>query len=159
MRTNQKVIRTLQDHGLTLALAESMTCGLIAGTLASAPGVSEVLMGSAVCYHETAKSCLLNVPPRLIKKHTAESQQVTDRMALELRRVLQADMYAAVTGLASPGGSETKTKPVGTVFFAVWFRNKLHRYRKQFRGSSIQIRRKTCDFLFREMVRLCNSTQ
>src|SRR5205085_9335362 len=102
---------------------------------------SDAFKGSLVCYNGDVKSNLLKIPKRVIEKHTAESQRVTDEMAKRLKGIFSADVYAAITGLASPGGSETKSKPVGTVFFAVRFRSKLCRLRKQFKGNALQVKK------------------
>lgn len=150
---NIRLVKLLQSHGLKLAMAESMTCGEAASKLASVQGTSDVLLCSVVCYHETAKTCLLKVNPRIIKKHTAESQQTTDAMVKKLSKMMKADIYAAITGLASPGGSETKRKPVGTVFIAVLTGKKLRREKIKFNGTPSEIRRKACDHLYQMIMR------
>jgi nicotinamide-nucleotide amidase len=61
-----------------------------------------------------------------------------------LSKLIKADIYAALTGLASEGGSETKNKPVGTVFFCILYKKKLFRSRKLFRGSPLEIKKKAC---------------
>ncbi len=152
MLHNVQLVKLLQSRGLKLALAESMTCGEAAGRLVSVQGTSEVLLCSVVCYHESAKTSLLKVSQRIIRKYTAESQQTTDAMVMKLKRLIKADVYAAITGLASPGGSETKRKPVGTVFFSLIAGKKLRRVKKKFNGSPSEIRKKACDFVYREMI-------
>ena len=92
------------------------------------------------------------VKASLIKKHTAESQQVTDALALCLSRKIKTDVHAAITGLASEGGSETKTKPVGTVFFSVRYRNKTYRKRLVYKGKPLEIREAACKGLFRFVI-------
>jgi nicotinamide-nucleotide amidase len=68
--------------------------------------------------------------------------------------LITADIYAAITGLASEGGSETKTKPVGTVFLSVSIGKKRYRFRKKFNGPPLEIRKKACAFLFTTIHRL-----
>ena len=148
-RPEQNLADLLREHKLTIAFAESMSCGLLAHKLGSVPDTSEVLMGSVVCYCEDVKCGILKVKKQLIEKHTAESQVVTDTLAKNLKKVVKADIHAAITGLASPGGSETKTKPVGTVFYSFTFRNKIHKLRKQFRGSPLEIKEKACAEFFK----------
>jgi nicotinamide-nucleotide amidase len=154
MLHNVQLVKLLQSRNMKLALAESMTCGEAAGRLASVQGTADVLLCSVVCYHESAKTCLLKVSRRTLKKFSAESQETTDAMTKTLKKLLNADVYAAVTGLASAGGSETKRKPVGTVFFSIIIGKKLHRVKKKFNGSPSEIRKKACDFLYREIVAL-----
>lgn len=110
----------MKDEHLTVALAESITCGLASHQLNTVKGTSEIFMGSVVCYNEDVKTGLLKVSPTLLKKYTAESQEVTDQIVKSLKKIIVADIYAAVTGLATTGASETASKPVGTVFFIVF---------------------------------------
>jgi nicotinamide-nucleotide amidase len=141
-------IKHLNKKGLTLAFAESITCGMAAHKLATVPGTSEVLKGSVVCYTPEVKHGLLGVPEKLMNKYTCESMQVTERLAAGLQKIIKADVYAALTGLAAPGGSETKEKPVGTVFFCINYKNKKIKQRKLFRGTPLQIREKACITLY-----------
>lgn len=144
-----QLIKTLQARGQSLAFAESITGGLAAHKLTLVKGSSDVLMGGLTCYNAGLKCRLLKIPKSLIDTHTAESQQVTDKMAANLKGVINADVLAAITGLASPGGSETKTKPVGTVFMSVCYKGKLHRQRKLFKGTPLQIQTRACLALYR----------
>ncbi len=143
-----RLVKTLKEKGLTLALAESVTCGMAADRLARFKGTSDVLAGSVVCYTPEVKCASLGVPKKLIDKYTCESMQVTEAMIGGLKKLMKADIYASVTGLASVGGSETKTKPVGTVFFCVRHGDKLYRERKVFRGTPLEIRKKACLYLY-----------
>lgn len=153
MLHNKELVKLLQSRNMKLALAESMTCGEAAGRLASVQGASDVLLCSVVCYHEEAKTCLLNVNPRLIKKYTAESQQTTDAMAKKLSGLMKADVYAAITGLASEGASESKRKPVGTVFFAVIVKKKLHRTKRNSTARPLRSARKPVIFFTGKLFR------
>ena len=141
-------IKAMKSKKLTLALAESITCGLAAHKLSTCPGTSEVLKGSIVCYTPEVKHHLLGVPQHLMDTHSCESAQVTEALAKKLPGLIKADVYAAITGLASAGGSETKTKPVGTVFFALWYQQKVFKLRKVFRGTPLTIRKKACMELY-----------
>jgi nicotinamide-nucleotide amidase len=147
-RTANALVQTLKKKDLTLAFAESMTCGLAAHRLAGCIGTSDVFKGGIVCYTPEVKSGLLKIPKATIKKHSCESQEVTQLLAKNLSKLIDADIYAAVTGLASPGGSETKQKPVGTVFISVYHKKKSHNCKHIFRGSPLNIRKKTCDLLY-----------
>jgi nicotinamide-nucleotide amidase len=147
-RPEQALAGLLKKKELTIAFAESMTCGLAAHKLGTVPDTSEILMGSIVCYCEDVKCGILKIKKQLIKKHTAESQVVTDQLARNLKRLIKADIHAAITGLASPGGTETKAKPVGTVFISFIFKKKLHRHKKRFYGSPNTIKEKACKAMF-----------
>jgi len=143
------LVKRLGEKKLSLALAESVTCGLAAHKLGTVIGASEVFKGSVVCYGEEVKIKLFGISKKLIKKHSAESMRVTRALSEKLPALIKADICAALTGLAAAGGSETKSKPVGTVFFCVKYKGKLSGRRKVFKGSPLEIREKACKELFR----------
>jgi PncC family amidohydrolase len=157
--TNALVQQFLQ-HKLTLALAESCTCGLVAAQLAPATGVSEVLLGSVVTYHVEAKQKLLGVKKETLATYSAESQQTTNEMALGLHRLLPAaDVCVAVTGLCGPGASETPDKPVGTVFVTVLLEGHAYEYREQFAGNADKLREQAAGFIYEKLADLLNRRQ
>ncbi|MFL5754583.1 MAG: CinA family protein [Bacteroidia bacterium] len=147
-RQTNSLIQTLKEKKLTLALAESITCGMASEKLASCVGISDVLMGSVICYSPKVKTGLLGLAKKTIKKFSCESMEVTEKLAERLGRLIKADIHAALTGLAAPGGSETKEKPVGTVFICVIYKGKKFRLRKLFRGTPVEIRKKSCIALY-----------
>jgi nicotinamide-nucleotide amidase len=148
-KTVNRLLNFFEEKGLTLSMAESMTCGLASHQLNIVKGTSEVLMGSIVCYSEMVKTGLLGIKPTLIRKYTAESREVTAELAKALKKFFKSDVYAAITGLASPGGSENKRKPVGTVFISVKYKGKIWSQKKQFKGTPLQIKRKACEEMYR----------
>jgi nicotinamide-nucleotide amidase len=95
------------------------------------------------------KMSLLKVPEDLIAKYSCESMEVTEALARNLCMVIPADICGALTGLASNGGSESRSKPVGTVFICVYYRKKMHRHKKLFRGRPAEIKLKACLELYR----------
>jgi nicotinamide-nucleotide amidase len=78
---------------------------------------------------------LLKVPQGLIDCFTPESMEVTREMAYRLPKLIPADIHVAVTGLTTPGGSETTEKPVGTMFVFALIRGQDASFRKVFSGS------------------------
>src|SRR6185436_17785343 len=102
-RPEQILANTLKEKKLTIAFAESMTCGLAAHKLGTIRDTSDVFVGSVICYNENVKTNILKVSKKLIRKHTAESQKVTDALALNLCKIIKADIHAAITGLAAAG--------------------------------------------------------
>lgn len=150
------LVKLMQKKELKLALAESVTCGMAAEKLAACKGTSDMLAGSVVVYSPDAKTQLLKISKRTMDKFTCESQEVTDAMVKNLSKLLKADVFAALTGLASDGGSETKEKPIGTVFFSIIYKRKRLRARKVFRGSPSEIREKACMELYRMIRSLIN---
>ncbi len=150
-RITTRLVKLLQEKKLKVAFAESMTCGLAAHQLSTVKGTSDVLLGSIVCYHPDVKTCVLGVRKSMIDRYSAESQEVTDELARRLSGVISADLYAAVTGLASPGGSQSDY-PAGTVFIAAVSGGKIYREKKLFRGSPLEIKKKACAAMYRLLV-------
>lgn len=107
-----------KQAGLMLAMAESCTGGLIAGTLTEIAGSSAVVDRGFVTYSNEAKAEMLGVDPALIATHGAVSEAVARAMAEGALARSRADIAVAVTGVAGPGGG-TATKPVGLVHFAL----------------------------------------
>jgi nicotinamide-nucleotide amidase len=104
------VINRLRDRGWTLGVAESLTGGLVGARLADPPGASDVFRGSVVSYSTDAKRSVLGVTAdRVVSLESARE------MADAARRVLDADVGLAVTGVAGPATQDEQ--PVGTVFF------------------------------------------
>lgn len=110
--------RTLRDRGLTLAIAESCTGGMIGEMITRVPGSSEYLLLDAVTYSNAAKQDVLGVDLELLRHHGAVSPEVAGAMAEGALRRGDAHLAVAVTGIAGPGGG-TDAKPIGTVFFAL----------------------------------------
>ena len=106
------VIDLLRDAGLTLAVAESLTGGLVTSRLTEVPGSSDVLRGGVVSYASEVKHDLLDVPEGPVVSAAAAAA-----MADGVRARLEADVGIAVTGVAGP--AEQEGQPVGTVFLGV----------------------------------------
>jgi nicotinamide-nucleotide amidase len=102
------VASQLEERGLTLGLAESLTGGLVASRLVGVPGASKWFRGSVVSYSSEVKSSVLGVPDGPVV--TGEAARA---MAEGARRVLGSDIGLALTGVAGPEPAEGK--PPGTV--------------------------------------------
>jgi nicotinamide-nucleotide amidase len=146
-----QLVTKIRDKGLKLAFAESSTAGLLASKLASAKGVSDVLLGSMVTYAIEAKQKVLGVKKETLDLYTAESQQVTNEMVMGLHKLLKADICVAVTGLCGAGGSETPEKPIGSTFVSVYSAGKVEEYREVFEGDFASIRQQTADYVFQRL--------
>jgi len=107
--------RMLRQAGLTLAVAESCTGGLIGHRLTNVPGSSDYFLGSLVTYSNEAKVAVLKVPADTIQQHGAVSAETARAMAEGVREVCGADLGISVTGIAGPTGG-TPTKPVGLTY-------------------------------------------
>jgi nicotinamide-nucleotide amidase len=108
----------LRSRGLTIAVAESCTGGLLASRLTDVPGSSDYVDRGVVCYSNRAKAEMVGVPQALIEEHGAVSEPVARAMAEGMQRRSAARVSAGITGIAGPGGG-TPEKPVGTVAIAV----------------------------------------
>ena len=106
------VLNTLRERGLTLAVAESLTGGLVGARLTSVPGASDVFRGAVVSYSSEIKHGLLKVPDGPVV-----SDACAKAMAEGVREALGADIGIATTGVAGP--TEQDDQPVGTVFLGV----------------------------------------
>jgi nicotinamide-nucleotide amidase len=106
------VASLLRSRGLTLAVAESLTGGLVASRLVDVPGSSEWFRGGVVSYASDVKYSVLDVPEGPVVSAPAAAA-----MATGVRRLLGADVGLGVTGVAGPDRQEGH--PPGTVFMAV----------------------------------------
>ncbi len=114
--TARDVVTTLTDRGLTLAVAESLTGGLLAARVVDVPGASLVLRGAVVAYATDLKHRLLGVDADLLAARGPVDPDVARAMARGVRERLCADVGVATTGVAGP--DPQAGRPAGTVFVA-----------------------------------------
>jgi len=113
----QAIVRTLTSLGETVAVAESLTGGLVAAALTSVPGSSAVFLGGIVAYAPGLKAALLGVPVGLLAEHGPVHPDVAAAMATGVRSRLGATYGLATTGVAGPGPADGQS--AGTVFIAI----------------------------------------
>jgi nicotinamide-nucleotide amidase len=129
----------LKARKLTLAVAESCTGGLIGHRLTEVPGASDYFLGGVVSYSNEAKQDLLGVPGTGLARHGAVSPETARDMARGVRRVFQADIGLATTGIAGPTGGSPE-KPVGTVYIALATADGEDVWHYQFHGNRTEIK-------------------
>ncbi|MGW7073706.1 CinA family protein [Streptomyces sp. NPDC054866] len=112
-----EVLRLLQARGETLAVAESLTGGLVAAEVTAVPGASRVFRGSVTAYATELKHEVLGVDGTLLAERGAVDAEVALQMAAGVRKVMGADWGIATTGVAGPEPQDGQA--VGTVFVAV----------------------------------------
>lgn len=115
--TEHAVARLLSRAGWRLALAESVTGGLVGARLVRVPGASEWLLGGLTVYATEAKRTLAGVDARLLERHGTVSEPTAAALAETARDRLGADVGLGVVGVAGP--SSQGSVPVGTVCLAV----------------------------------------
>jgi nicotinamide-nucleotide amidase len=108
----------LQMRGMTLAVAESCTGGLLAQRITGLSGSSRYFLGGAVVYSNELKTQFANVPKALIDKHGAVSREVAKALAEGIRQRCLSSYGIGITGVAGPTGG-TEQKPVGLVYVAL----------------------------------------
>lgn len=107
----------LKLKGLTLALAESFSGGLIADVLTNIPGSSDYFLGSVTAYSNLSKIDILGVNPETLEKFGAVSAETALEMARGVQKKFSSGCALSTTGIAGPGGA-TDTKPVGLAYIA-----------------------------------------
>jgi nicotinamide-nucleotide amidase len=114
----ETVGRLLKERGMTLAVAESCTGGLIGHRITDVPGSSAYFLLGVATYSNDAKERILGVRAETLREHGAVSTQTAEEMADGVRRLALASIGVSTTGIAGPGGGSAE-KPVGTVCIAV----------------------------------------
>ncbi|HOL17086.1 MAG TPA: competence/damage-inducible protein A [Bacillota bacterium] len=104
-------------RGLTLAVAESCSGGLLADTITGIPGSSRFFKGGAVTYSLDSKKLLPGLSEKLLQEHGAVSAATAEAMARGVRDLFQADAGIGITGIAGPD-SDASGQPVGLVYVA-----------------------------------------
>lgn len=116
------VVRALTERGETVAVAESLTGGLVVAELVSVPGASAVVRGGVVAYATPLKHSVLGVSAELLADNGAVDPEVARQMADGVRVRLAVDGVPATWGISTTGvaGPDPQDgKPVGTVFVGI----------------------------------------
>ncbi|MDN3495588.1 CinA family protein [Planococcus sp. APC 4015] len=111
------LLDALGNRGWTIAVAESLTGGMVVSALVDVPGASASVRGGVVAYATAVKAEVLGVDTDLLATAGAVDPEVARQMAEGVRRVLGADVGVATTGVAGPEPQDGKA--VGTVCIAV----------------------------------------
>lgn len=135
------VLRLLAESNGTVAVAESLTGGMVAAELTAVPGASKSFRGSVTAYATELKHLVLGVDAGLLEAEGAVNPQVAEEMAAGVRRVLGASWGISTTGVAGPDPQDGQ--PVGTVFIAVAGPGVRKTARLRLKGSRAEIRRES----------------
>ena len=115
--TDLEITDLLKKSHQTLAVAESVTGGMVSERLTNISGSSEYFIGSVVSYHNRIKVQELHVPARLIAKDGVVSKDVAQAMAEGIRKRFRTDIGIATSGCAGP--LPLPPAPVGLVYVAL----------------------------------------
>ena len=142
-----------------IMLAESCTGGLVCQHLTNIPGSSFWFDRGFVTYSNESKMELLKVSQTALTKFGAVSKEIASEMALGALNASHADIALSITGIAGPSGGSIE-KPIGTVFFAIAYQNKVvFNVSKIFPGSRENIRESSCLFALNQVLALTLNPQ
>ena len=115
--TAADLVARLTAAGQTVAVAESLTGGLVTAALTDVAGASVVVRGGVLAYASDLKAQVLGVDEGLLARAGAVDADVAEQMADGVRSLMGATYGLATTGVAGPDPADGK--PVGTVYVAV----------------------------------------
>ncbi len=141
-----EVVAILIERGLTIAVAESLTGGLLVAELIGVPGASATVLGGIVAYNTAVKRSLIGVDADLLAEHGPVHPEVASQMADRVRVALSvdgvpADIGVSTTGVAGPGSQDGH--PAGIVFVGVAIGEGVSSLRLELGGDRRAIREKT----------------
>jgi nicotinamide-nucleotide amidase len=136
----------LIERGLTIAVAESLTGGLLVAELVGVPGASATVLGGVVAYNTALKHTVLGVDAELLAQHGPVHAEVARQMADRVRSALSvggvpADIGLSTTGVAGPGPQDGH--PAGTVHLGFAVGDDVSSLRLELGGDRGAIREKT----------------
>ena len=148
------VLAALAARNASIAVAESLTGGLLGAELSAVPGASAAFRGGIIAYNVEAKARLLGVPDALLAERGPVDEDVVAAMAEGARSLLHATYGVALTGVAGPeahGG-----QPPGTVWCAVAGPDGTSTVRWEWKGNRDRVRTLAAtyalDFVRRELI-------
>jgi len=148
------VVNQLRKSGKTLAVAESLTGGGLGAAITEVAGSSEVFLGGITTYSDASKTKLLDVPKKLITKHTAVSEEVAKAMASNARTLYKSDYAISTTGVAGPGKAYGKS--AGTVWLAIASKKEVIAIELSISGDRATVRSATIESALATFSRILN---
>lgn len=136
----RSVGQLMTEKNLTIALAESLTGGMVSKQLSDLPGASQFFIGSVVCYHPRLKVQLCRVNAATIREHGIVSEAVAREMALGIQQVAGSDISISTTGYAGPSAPELDA---GKVYVGFAIKNQLKVKFFRFDGNRDTVRIQT----------------
>ena len=153
MSLNKKTISLIKRKKMKLAIVESCTGGMLSSAITSVSGSSKVFTMGLVTYSNQAKTGILKIPQKIIKKYGAVSVQCCLAMVNNLSKISKSKVCVSITGIAGPKGG-SKQKPVGLVYIGIRVGKKviINKYNFKKKGRAYiqrQTIKKTLNLLFK----------
>ena len=134
MSLNKRIISLMKRKRMKLAIAESCTGGILSSSITSVSGSSKIFTMGLVTYSNQAKTSILKVPQKIIKKYGAVSVQCCLSMVNNLSKISKSKVCVSITGIAGPKGG-SKQKPVGLVYIGIRVGKKVIVYKCNFKNK------------------------
>jgi PncC family amidohydrolase len=138
--TEAQIADLLKKSRQTIAVAESLTGGLISSRLTNLPGSSDYFIGGMVSYSPRIKVTQVGVPAALISQFGQVSHQVAVSMAQEIKKRFRTELGLAATGAAGP--APCPPAPVGKVYIALAGKSETEWKELNLQGTRTEIREK-----------------
>ncbi len=151
-----KVFKVLHSKGLTFAVAESCTGGMLGARMTDLAGVSAVFLGGIIAYHNDVKRDMLHVPESLMIAHGAVSAECARAMVEGLIKCIGSDVGVSITGIAGPDGGTDK-KPIGLVYIGVANNTHTDVHTHYFAGDRAAVRQQAVDASLRHIIDLLHA--
>lgn len=152
-KVEDRTAELLLEKNITIAVAESLTGGLVASRLVSYPGISRVLKEGFVTYSNEAKMNTLHVNRDTLTEYGAVSEETAKEMAYGAAQIAGTDIGLSTTGIAGPDGG-TKEKPVGLFYVCVYYKSKFNVKKVIATGSREIIRERAANSAL-DLIRSC----
>ena len=157
MTDGERIVAALIERGLTIAVAESLTGGMLVAELIATPGASAAVLGGVVAYNTELKNRVIGVDAQLLAEHGAVHPEVARQMADRVRSALAvsagpADIGISTTGVAGPDPQDGQ--PVGTVYLGFAIGGEVHATRLHLSGSRADIRSAAVSESLSELARI-----
>ena len=155
----QRVMTGAMAAGVRIAVAESLTGGLLMATLIDVPGASRVITGGVVAYDTELKHRVLGVPEDLLARTGPVDPDVAIHMADGIRERCRTDAHGtpdigvATTGVAGPDPDPASGAPAGTVWLGMSSRRGKRARELRLSGTRLEIRRATVEAACEELLR------
>ena len=124
MSLNKNIVLLIKKKKIKLAIAESCTGGMLSSAITTISGSSKIFTMGLVTYSNQAKTNILKVPPKIIKRYGAVSVQCCLAMVNNLNKISKSKVCVSITGIAGPKGG-SKQKPVGLVYIGIRVKKKV----------------------------------